>query len=42
MVLSIGLPIGAREEMERKIKWNPYIKDILYANMLPTLNRLGL
>ena len=35
-------PLTAREEMEQKIKWNPYIKDILYANMLPILNRLGL
>ena len=32
----------AREEMERKIKWNPDIKDILNTNMLPILNRLGL
>ena len=30
------------EEIERKIKWNPDIKDILYTNMLPILNRLGL
>ena len=35
-------PLTAREEMERKIKWNPDIKDILNTNMLPILNRLGL
>lgn len=34
-------PLTAREEMEQKIANNPRLREILYENMLPILNKLG-
>ena len=35
-------PLTCREEMERKIKWSPELKELLYDNMLSILNKLGI